>query len=323
MYKELKQTYEKNIKKKLKFEEKKQVQQTFLRECQKYLLETNDIEYLLADSEVESFSYSTNGVYITLNEKYGNLKLYIHKTDIGGAPMWLACFGSYEANEAEMVKKIIERLSENATVFDVGANIGWYSLLLKKCFPGLKVYSFEPAPKNFHRLQRNFQLNNLSEDYLVNAGFYDSKGKMDFCFNPKLAGASSFRNILGQDVENIQVDITTMDAWVKNNSITNIGFIKCDVEGAELFVYKGGMDSIRKYKPVIMSEMLRKWSAKFNYHPNDIIRMFEEIGYECYVITENNRLKKFGYVDEETVETNYFFLHPDVHASIIQELSAE
>ena len=72
-----------------------------------------------------------------------------------------------------------------------------------------------------------------------------------------------------------------------------------------------------------MSEMLRKWSAKFNYHPNDIIQLFEEIGYECYVIADNGMLKRFGYVNEETIETNYFFLHPEVHNTIIQKLCAE
>lgn len=53
----------------------------------------------------------------------------------------------------------------------------------------------------------------------------------------------------------------------------------------------------------ISKRFLRKWSAKYHYHPNDIIRMFEEIGYQCYMIAEGNKLKQFGYVDEETIET--------------------
>lgn len=323
MYKEIKEAYEENISDAKEFDKRKHLQQTFLRECQKNILDARDISCLLENSIVESFTYGIKGVYITLNEKFNNMKLYIHETDIDGAPMWLSCFGSYEPSETEMVNRIIKQLPDKATVFDVGANIGWYSLILKKCFENINVYSFEPAPENFVRLQKNFRLNNLNDAHLVNAGFYKEKGKLDFHFNPERTGASSIKNILDQNIETIQVDMDTIDSWVVDNNLERLDFIKCDVEGAELFVYQGGIESIKKYKPIIMSEMLRKWSAKYDYHPNDIIQLFGNIGYECYVIDEdNNRLRRFGYVDEETVETNYFFIHPEAHSKIISKLCA-
>ena len=95
-----------------------------------------------------------------------------------------------------------------------------------------------------------------------------------------------------------------------------------DVEGSELFVYQGGIEMITKYKPIVFSEMLRKWAAKFGYHPNDIIAFFVNIGYECFVIdVEKEKIRKIVSVNEETVETNYFFLHKEKHTKIIQELS--
>ena len=65
--------------------------------------------------------------------------------------------------------------------------------------------------------------------------------------------------------------------------------------------------------------MLRKWSAKFDYHPNDIIYLFSELGYLCfaYVGTE---LKKFDQIEEDTIPTNYFFLHNDKHKEVINNL---
>lgn len=320
VYKEIKATYLENKSHVMENDQIKNLQQTFLRECHKNILDARDIGCLLEDSVVESFTYGVDGVYITLKEEFNNMKLYIHETDFGGAPMHLSCFGSYEPDETEMVKRIIRQLPNNATIFDVGANIGWYSVMLKKCFEDINVYSFEPAPENFVRLQNNFRLNNLNDAHLVNLGFYKKKGKLDFHFNPERTDASSIKNILGQNVEVIQVDMDTMDSWVTNNNLEGLDFIKCDVEGAELFVYQGGIESIKKYKPIIMSEMLRKWSAKFDYHPNDIIQLFKNIGYECYVIDGDNRLRRFDYVDEKTVETNYFFIHPEVHSKIISEL---
>lgn len=66
MFKELKETYENNIGKALEFKEMKNVQQLFLRECQRNILEAQDIKYLLVDSDVESLSYKKDGVYIYL-----------------------------------------------------------------------------------------------------------------------------------------------------------------------------------------------------------------------------------------------------------------
>ena len=84
-------------------------------------------------------------------------------------------------------------------------------------------------------------------------------------------------------------------------------------------MYKGAIESIKEFKPVVFSEMLRKWCAKFEYHPNDIINLFREIDYKCFII-KDRKLEEIKIVDEDTIETNYFFLHIDNHKHIIEEL---
>jgi hypothetical protein len=64
--------------------------------------------------------------------------------------------------------------------------------------------------------------------------------------------------------------------------------------------------------------MLRKWSAKFNYHPNDIIELLNSIGYLCFTIREKN-LKEFHLMDENTLDTNFIFLHKENHANQIKD----
>jgi hypothetical protein len=130
--------------------------------------------------------------------------------------------------------------------------------------------------------------------------------------------------------ENIQIfrcKVETLDGYV---SCTNskVDFIKCDVEGAELFVFRGGISTLKEQQPIVFTEMLRKWSAKFNYHPNDIIEFFRPLGYAAYTIypspiqfnSKGIKLREFNFVDENTIETNYFFLHREKHASIINRL---
>ena len=114
----------------------------------------------------------------------------------------------------------------------------------------------------------------------------------------------------------------TLDEFVFESGINKLDFIKCDVEGSELFVFQGGMHSINQYKPIIYTEMLRKWSAPFGYHPNDIIKLFGDLGYRCFTAIDRG-LREFFYMDDETEETNFFFLHDNMHKKIIDDWSTE
>jgi hypothetical protein len=110
--------------------------------------------------------------------------------------------------------------------------------------------------------------------------------------------------------------VRTIDEFSAEKGL-KVDFIKCDVEGAELFVFQGGVKTISRDKPVIFTEMVRKWSAKFNYHPNQIIELLRGIGYRCFR-AEGNALVEFPVMDENTAETNFFFLHALKHAGLIE-----
>lgn len=86
--------------------------------------------------------------------------------------------------------------------------------------------------------------------------------------------------------------------------------IKCDVEGAELLVFKGGAETLEKYKPIIQCEMLRKWAKRFNYHPNDIISFLGKLGYECFTL-HDGKLDRFETMTVDTVDMNFYFIHPE------------
>ena len=219
--------------------------------------------------------------------------------------------GYYEKCETEMMYEIISYLPENSVLFDIGANTGYYSLCYKTWFPDADVYSFEPLPDIYITLFDNVQLNFGSDTkgiIINNYGFFDKEQVIEFYYNDKEGGASSIKNIREIDeAKKVKCSVTTLDSFVEKNKL-QIDFIKCDVEGAELFVFKGGIQTLKDSKPVIFTEMLRKWSALFNYHPNDIISLLSDIGYKCFVI-KDMCLSPFITVTGETVETNYIFIH--------------
>lgn len=285
------------------------------------------IEYskLLSKSETKRIIINKEAVLfcISLLDLSGDeysIYMKLCENDVAQVPATITTFGRYEDEELKMVSKIVKLLPKDAVLFDVGANYGWYSLNIKKLYPEMEVYAFEPISETYSKMNYNFKINGL-EVNSYNIGFSHNAGDVDFYYDTVATGASSMKNLRELDTTIIEkCHIERMDEFIHANDITRLDFIKCDVEGSELFVYQGGMNSIREYKPVVFSEMLRKWSAKFGYHPNDIISFFAELGYGCYVMSERSGLKEFGVVTEETIETNYFFLNKEKHSRIIEEL---
>lgn len=282
-----------------------------------------DFRKAMMDSNVKCIKINEQGVIFTIGNDAGGyeIDMEIGDSDIGAIPVTIMSFGSYEEEELKIFNRIAEWISKrNGIFFDIGANLGWYTLNICKQYGNITAYAFEPAKNTFQAMQRNLGLNGINNCLPCNLGFSAEKSKAIFYFNSEESGASSLRNLRGNDkTYEMQCDFVKMDDYIKENNVSGVDFIKCDVEGAELLVYQGGIESIRQYKPVIFSEMLRKWSAKFNYHPNDIIKLLGDVGYNCYVI-HNDRLQLFTYVDDNTIETNYFFLHPDKHAELMRDL---
>ena len=266
--------------------------------------------------------FAEGKMQIVLSEEHNNLRMILNSNDFEEVPYAILANGDFEKDETKMIRKIVSLLPNDMVCFDIGANVGWYTLHVLKERSDAKVYSFEPGPLTFERLISNMKVNNFLTDNCINVGFFNSEGTMDFYYDPNGSGASSMVNLRNKDnVQKLTVAVSTIDSWIDEQKIDRLDFIKCDVEGSELFVYQGGMESIKKFKPIVFSEMLRKWAAKFGYHPNDIIELYRNMNYGCYVITEDERLKEVLEVTEDTLETNYFFIHKEKHEAIIRALT--
>ena len=228
-------------------------------------------------------------------------------------------FGSYETEELDMFRKITDILNPNS-FFDIGANEGWYSFHMMCRYPDLQCYSFEPVRETWERARKNLMINGQPTDNLMNIGLSDRDETAVFYYNRTESGATSLKNIREvEGIERVECQLRRLDDIVREHDIRSMDFVKCDVEGNELFALRGGLESIRAFKPVIFCEMLRKWCAKFGYHPNDIIQMLGEIGYQCYRMADG-WLRRIGEITDETVETNFFYLHPEKHEEVLRRL---
>lgn len=265
---------------------------------------------------LSSLTITAGEVIATVRDS--GLQLICNPEDARLAPIEILNFGAYEPQELQVVLGLF---SGGGVLLDIGANCGWYALNCAKALPGLRVHAFEPLPQSFAQLQRNLTLNPGLAVTTHRLGLSDRPGELKFYYYPEGSGNASLANLSERSsVVEVLCPVTTVDDFATSQRVT-VDYIKCDVEGAELLVFKGALSVIRRDRPIVFSEMLRKWSRRFDYHPNDIIDLFAAEGYEVFV-ANGAGLTPFGRMDESTQETNFFFLHKEQHADVRQRMLA-
>ena len=155
---------------------------------------------------------------------------------------------SGEIDAITYINKHFKKLND-LIIFDVGANVGHYSVLLKEIFgEKAKIHSFEPSKKTFDKLTQN--IGNKTRINLHNFGFGDEKTKIFLYSNSDESGlASVYKRRL--DHFNIdmskseQIEIDTLDSFCKAQKIGHIHFLKLDVEGHELKVLEGASKMLK------------------------------------------------------------------------------
>jgi len=267
---------------------------------------------ILKETDISNIQVNDGQVIMTFRDS--GVKMLLIENDVSLPALTALNHGNHEKEELEMVLKIIRKnLKTLYNVFDIGANIGWFALHIASEFRNSKTFAFEPIPYAYNCMMNNIQLNKLKNIKAYNFGLADKNTQAKFyCELKRCSVSASMINITGAKKTNkIISKIKKLDDVAGAISVSP-DFIKCDVEGAELLVLKGGLKTIQKNKPIILIELLRKWAAKYNYHPNDIIDLLDDIGYRCYKI-KNGRLIRFYRMNEKTAETNFFFLYPGKH----------
>jgi len=261
----------------------------------------------IKDKNISAIEIADDKVIMTFRDS--GVKFICARGDKRLAPFDTLNFGTYENDELTMQLSLID---DGFNVFDIGGNFGWYALHIAQNKPHTYIYTFEPVTSTYNYLVKNIELNKLTNIIPNNFGFSDTEGSFEFYFDANLSVNASLSNVSDNvNISKVTCIVKKVDVLIEMSKL-KVDFIKCDVEGAELLVFKGGMGTIKKYKPIIFTEMLRKWTSKFNYHPNDIINLLSQFGYRCFVL-EDKILKPFNLVDENTKETNYFFLHKEAH----------
>ena len=236
------------------------------------------------------------------------LNMIIEPKDLRSAPMTIICEGSYEP----ILSKILFHTGINARTFvDVGANAGFYSLSLAILNPEVKTISIEPNAEVAAILAKNIEINNLDKRItIVNSAVGSNVEESRTLFIPKITGTGggSLNNLHPEEGKPItkEIKVDTLDNLISN--MEPMDLMKIDVEGFEFEVIKGSENLIEKWHPIIFVELLRKWMAPFNAHPQDVVKFLTSRDYICFSIGDE-KISRIALIDEGTSETNFIFVH--------------
>lgn len=210
---------------------------------------------------------------------------------------WL---GTYEPELQAAARELVK---PGGVVYDVGANIGFVSLLMSRfCGAAGQVYSFEALPANVERLHENVACNQLETRISVQAyAVIDRPQTTSFLIGPSggtgKAGGSAGRDDLGY-VDSIPVEGISLDEFVYSLGFPAPDLIKIDIEGGEVLALPGMQHLLNEAHPTLLLELHGHQAAKVawdtltgcGYTLNQMrpgfppIEAFEDLGWKSYLV---------------------------------------
>src|SRR5215218_5749286 len=172
---------------------------------------------------------------------------------------------------------IIEHFTpkEGDVVVDIGANIGRYTIISsKRVGANGKVVAIEAHPGNFEMLKSNIKLNQLTNVTPLNYAAYSKETKIKLYVPDEESGYTIYHSIMSNYVftkykdktedKFVEVSANTLDYLLQLNEITDVNWVKIDVEGAEFEVLKGASNVLSKSKDIAL---LIEVHGKDTYEP--------------------------------------------------------
>lgn len=152
---------------------------------------------------------------------------------------------------------------KNSSVLDIGAFIGQASISFLE-FQPTNIYPFEPSLANFKKLSNNLAAHIQAKQIIpINSAMGDTKG---FAYISDSGNASSVTNA-GSDSNAQKVAVNTVDDFTKENGVARVGLIKLDVEGFEMNVMKGAIETIKRDKPLLLVSIYHTPTDFFKIKP--------------------------------------------------------
>ncbi len=214
--------------------------------------------------------------------------------------MWVMYNWIVDWEEFNLIKEII---TEDSICFDVGANMGFYSIWLSK-FTKSKIYAFEPNKKNYRRLIENISINKDVNIIANNCGLSNKLGTAKFTKN-----RDGENHIVLNDTDiNIEtIRLSTIDEIIMINNIKKINYLKIDVEGFELNVLQGAKLCLANKQIDLIQLEINNSISNSNNSIENLIDFLNT--YDYFLATYDTDQKLISLTTYKKSRENYFAVH--------------
>lgn len=193
--------------------------------------------------------------------------------------------GRYDHDTSGLIESLVQ---PDWLCMDVGANVGAISLALAKAASAGRVIAIEPGPGLCERMRRNIEMNPSIARHIeiIEVGVSDKPGQLFWKEDDRNRGNAG---LLGQD--GIAVPVTTVDSIVAELNLSRLDFIKIDVEGMELEVIGGALNSIKSLRPFIYYETLEPFrlARGFDFY-SKIYDLLSSLDYQHFAVRRGSEL---------------------------------
>lgn len=200
--------------------------------------------------------------------------------------------GGYEEQEQLFIERF---LKPDMIVLDVGAHVGFYTLLASRQVRDRGfVVAFEPSLRERRRLRWNLAMNRCRNVRVESLALGDYNGQADFyVVLGKETGCNSIRPpSINDPIRRITVPVMTLDNYLSQSQIRAVDLIKLDVEGAELAVLKGASGLLAKQpRPVFMCELEDLRTEPWNYKARETYEFLSEAGFSWFSVRPGGDLQ--------------------------------
>jgi FkbM family methyltransferase len=212
-----------------------------------------------------------------------NLRFRVKTEDVVGRHIY-----KYHVHEQELTAFLAShlRFEPGDVIIDIGANIGWYSMLLERLAPdSVDIFSFEPDPLNFSLLSQNLKLNGAQRVRAEQKAVADVAGTMRlYQHDSSNLGRHSLLQL--QDGTAVDVETIALDAfWASRGLGDRVPrFIKIDIEGYELHALRGAAGLLARC-PALLCEFSPPYMRKGGIDPADLVDLLIGHGFDANLIT--------------------------------------
>lgn len=159
------------------------------------------------------------------------------------------------AKEPETVQWLERILRPDDIFFDIGANVGSYSLIASAICPEIKIFAFEPSATTFAQLTRNIILNDLSKKIIaLNFGLAETTALRTFSPSSLISGAAEHEWISPDRISKTAYTVATyqLDHLIAQFQLPPPTILKVDVDGYESAVLRGSSNALRTVRKAMV-----------------------------------------------------------------------